>query len=290
MQVISGEAFWKTAAIYYLLVFIGSGVIAFPESANSQECRSGTLEQRAVSLDLSKVESVVILANEFEKKSKETPPACVDTLFLEFRKLYYQALTQYQEKTDLSAGASKDLKATLNSVGWEQLESEGYYYLGEDGTWFIRKFAHVLNKPMLRYLERRKLETKEKFSEDAALLISWETLRKRIGFWEPFLKQNPNFVFKDEINSYLDIYIRTFLTCLDNSQITKDFNDPSLRNDVKAAYEAYIQKNKDSRYHETVAGYYETLKRAGFVVTEESEKYLAEHGIKSMRAIQPPTY
>src|SRR6266480_168720 len=280
------------------VILLAAIVFALPTFANGQECNVSGLKQTAEKLDSAKIESVLKLASEFEKSAKGQTPQCTETLFIEFRVLYYKALSEYEKAAVKTLNNSYPMepkteqkrKAELKQVGWELYESEGYYYIGENGSWLLDRFRHVLTNPWIQYFNQRKLEIRQRFSEDAALLISWESLRRRMAFWEEFLTQHPSFPLKDEINSYLDTYIRTFLTGLDNSQITVDYNNKALRKEVKNAYETYLNKDKSSRYYKIVGGYYEILKRSGFVVTEDLANYLNAQGIKSMKAVQPPTY
>jgi hypothetical protein len=282
----------------YRIIFLVATVFVLRTFANAQECNVAEFKRTAEKLDYAKIESVLKLASEFEQYAKGQTQQCTETLFVEFRLLYYKALSEYEKAALKNLNNSypmvpkmeRRLRAELKQVGWELYEIEGYYYIGENGAWFLDRYRRILTKPWIQYFNQRKLEIRQKFSEDAALLISWEALRKRIAFWEEFLTQNPSFPLKDEINSYLDTYIRTFLTGMDNSQITVDYNNNALRKEVKTAYETYPKKDKSSRYHKIVGGYYEILKRSGFVVTEELADYLDAQGIKSMNAVQPPTY
>ncbi|MGH7260958.1 MAG: hypothetical protein ACREI9_09795 [Nitrospiraceae bacterium] len=277
----------------FVLVLLTSMV---PGVVLSQECNTSVFGAEAAKLDLSKLESVSRLASIFEGSARGAPSNCAEKLFVEFRKLYYEARSRYEKHAGLNESfpmapkREKELRAKLREVGWDLRETEGYYYIGESGAWVIDRFQFALTKRMLQYLTQRKTEIGEGFSEDAALLITWEKLRRRIAFWEDFLRQYQDFPLKDEVNFYLETYVRAFLSGTDNTQITKDYNDDSLRGDVKAAYEAYLRQNKSSRYYNVVEGYYEILKRNKFRVTAELQVFLDKQGIKSMQAVQPPLY
>ena len=284
--------------MYALLVYLTIVTLANVNFAYGQDCPVQSFKGSAEKLDLSKIESVLTLAKVFEDQAKHQTPACNETLFVEFRKVYYKARSEYEkaviggfnEPYPMEAKKEKVLRSKLNQVGWDLFETEGTYYIGENGKWFLDRFNAVLTKPLMQYLTQRRLEVRERFSEDAGLLITWEDFLRRIEFWESFLKQNPAFPLKDEINMYLDVYIRTFLTGLDNAPITVEYNNMALRKDVKTAFETYLKRDKGSRYYRVVEGYYKILERSGFVVSDELKRYLDAQGIKSMKAVQPPTY
>lgn len=190
-------------------------------------------------------------------------------------------------------GARSSSRATSPRCGpqWHRRETEGSYYVGETGTWLRSRFGRLLPPSWNEYLRQREIEIKEGFSEDAGLLISWEQLRLRITFWETFLARYPDFPLKGgEIATYLDIYIRTFLTGTDNSRIERDYQDLTLRDEVRKAYDDFLRKNRGSRYYSVVKGYYDILKKENFRVGREARSFLQANGVKSMHAVQPPTY
>jgi hypothetical protein len=280
-----------------LTIFI-LGLLAslLPGAVFSQDCNISVFSAEAAKLDLSKIESVSKLANMFEGNAKTATTDCADKLFVEFRKFYYKARAQYEKHNDfnnsypMAPKREKELKEILRRAGWDLRETEGSYYVGESGAWIIDRFRPVLTKRMLQYLQQRKIEISEGFSEDAMLLITWDKLRGRITFWEEFSRQNQNFPLQEEINFYLEAYFRVFLTGMDNSSIQKDYDDSFLRSDVKTAYEDFLRQNKSSRYYTIVKGHYEILERNKFRVTTELDVFLDKQGVKSMKAVQPPLY
>jgi len=107
--------------------------------------------------------------------------------------------------------------------------------------------------------------------------------------WEQFLRTYPGFVAKDEIRDRLDVYVRTFVTGMDNSRIN-NFNSKKLRPDVRAAYEVFIRENRDSAYYTLVRDYYEMLKRKQFNVPDDLKGYFKKAGFAAMLDAQLPAY
>ncbi len=270
--------------------------LVFSSLVYGDVCPANQYKDRLAKLGFDQVSSVEIAANELIKLASDMNDNCKEELLYTFRKYYYKALESYDRKSDVGnwnypISDSKKLKfnSSISKVGWTLKESEGIYYIGESGEWFQKKFKTIFTESYSKYLSLRLKEIKEGFSEDAGLLISWEQLRKRIVLWEEFLKDHPNFKENPEIRDYLNIYIRTFLTGMDNSRIY-DSNTKKLRTEVKAAFEKYIKENKKSAYYTLVKDYYEMLKNNKFIVSEDSNEYLKKKGYETMLGKQPPTY
>lgn len=277
-----------------IILALFSATLAVPGWAS--DCDIGSLARQAAQLDKSNIGSVLSLADAFERLANGQPEECVSHYFAEFREFYYQSREAYQEAEgipDLDPTDFKKrelLRSKVQAVGWDLFETEGILYIGETGAWFLERFSRILPQDWNVYLRRRQIEIQERFSEDAGLTISWEDLGGRIVFWEEYLVQYPNSPLREEVEFYLGIYIRTFLTGLDNSPITESYDSARLDSKVRLAYEAFLKENRDSRYFKLIEGYYRILEKNSFVVTEELWQYLRRNKLKSMQHIQPPTY
>jgi hypothetical protein len=267
----------------------------FP-SPLSADTRTKDFENQLPIIDSQKIASVVEAANDVIKSANTKNDKARDELMHEFRNYYYEALSSYNSNNNvnnwqypLADSEKRTIDLSLSKAGWSLKESEGMYYIGESGGWFENTFELILTDTYRKYLIIRTKEIQEGFSEDAGLLISWEQLRERISLWEQFLKNHPNFIESSEIKDYLNLYVRTFLTGMDNSRI-HDFNNRTLRPDVKTAYEKYIRDNKDSEYYILVKDYYEMLKNNNFTVPDNINEFVRKKGYETMLGKQPPTY
>ncbi|MDH5434272.1 MAG: hypothetical protein OEY19_10035 [Gammaproteobacteria bacterium] len=262
--------------------------------ANQEECDLEGFEKISNTLDKSKLESVTTLSDEFKKRSEHVSEACKESLFVSFRTFYYKSRRAFQEAGDiwnvLSSAGEDAANKKISVVGWKLRMSEGDFYIGEDSSWLFLNFQDFLPNTWKVYFSQRKIEIEEGFSEDAGLLISWEKLRSRIIFWEDFLKTNKNFPLSEEISYRIKLYLRTYLTGMDNSRIY-DYDDRNkLREEVKVSYENFINENKNSQYHELINEYYLILKKNNFYTSKENWEFLRTKKINSMLGIQPPTY
>lgn len=263
-----------------LLNILFINLIYVPNLCLAEECNLNDFKQYANELDKTKLSSVKSLASVLNRMVEGKSNKCISSFLGEFKHFYDQSLHAYQRKEKIgdivfpNEAKEKLLRPKLSTVGWNLLMSEGTYYIGETGTWIQQQFGPILPPDWKTYFDQRALEIKEKFAEDAGLLISWENLRKRISFWESFLGKYPNFPLSNEINRYISIYIRTFLTGMDNSPITRDFTSNMLRKDIRDSFENFLKENRNSRYYSIVKKYYNILNKNSFIVTDDLKKYL----------------
>ena len=217
-----------------------------------------------------------------------------DCLLHAFREYYEDSLIKYNETCgtenwDYPIGQSKRkrINTTIAKVGWVIDETEGSYFVRESGDWFTATFREIMPQAWKDFYRLRSNELKERFTEDAALTISWRRLAQRIGEWDLFVKRYPRFPEHAEIEFYLSIYIRIFLNGLDNSSFSN--HTGTLSDEVKWAYEYFLKQYPGSRYHKLVKGYYKYLKDRQFCVKGTTE-YLKSKGYSTMRGAQPPLY
>jgi hypothetical protein len=267
-------------------------MLVFITTSFASPCPKDEFKNKLSSIGFKDTSSVTQAAEELIKHAKNQEDKCREELLFIFRQYYLNCLRKYNDTIDslgINETNENKMNKSLFTIGWCVKSTEGSYYIGESAGWFGTKFQEVLTEPYKEYLHFRSKEIREGFSEDAGLLISWDQLRYRIITWESFLNKYPTFPEKQSIQAYLDIYIRVFLSGMDNSRI-HDCQDMTLDKDVRAAYEKFIRENKASKYYELVKDYYEMIKRNNFIVPKNVDEYLKNKGYKSYLATQPPTY
>ncbi|NNF00663.1 MAG: hypothetical protein HKN25_16720 [Pyrinomonadaceae bacterium] len=270
----------RNALICVTILFLS----ATSNHARANRCDAAEEFSRAAKkLDKTKQESLNVLANVFKSGAKGQTAQCVDALFVSFRTFYYESLRR--NEIPATVQDVDKVNSKLKQVGWKLHQSEGDYYVGEDGSWLLKEFGKYLSPSWLGYLTRREIEIEEGLFEDAALMISWEDLRERTTFWESFRSKNPEFPLIKEISVDISMYVKIMLTGIDNTSVE---SDSILKKEVRAVYERFLTQNKDSRYHTVVKGYYEILKKNGFRLNSESARFLKRNKIGSMFDNQPP--
>lgn len=263
-----------------------------PSASLAAECPKAEYEARLKSVGFSDVTSVQTAVGHLVTLSKGQDDACKEQLVLLFREYHYAALGKYSDSMELlniSEANEPELNKKLAPAGWRIASTEGNYYIAEAAEWPLTALNEALPPSYKRYFELRSKEIAQGFSEDAGLLITWEQLRSRIISWEAFLADYPGFVEKFSVDAYLDVYIRVYLTGMDNSRVF-GFEKNRLEKAVQESYERFIAENKKSGYYPLVSDYYDYLKKHDFVEPSDLNEFLEKKGVKSFLAIQPPTY
>ena len=180
--------------------------------------------------------------------------------------------------------AADSAKAAFTARGLRLTWSEGSAYPSEDTGAWLRIAGPYLTAPMREYLARRDHDEAQGFTDDAALRIPWDSLAERIARWDRFIERHPGFVLLREAEMWRGIFLRTYLTGIDNSRVFDD----TLVTEVRGSYERFVALHGATRTGRLVAGYLEVLRLSGGKETDAVRSYRAAHGIGSMIGMQPP--
>lgn len=267
-------------------------VLCMATQPAAAECPCKELETRLSALGTHDISSVKDASAQVVALAQGQDDACREQLIYRFRGHFYNSLAAQDDRLDLSSLGEREaaeLNQQLASAGWRLASSEGFYYVAELPGWSEAVLGSVLPPSYKKYFELRTREMKLGFSEDAGLLIPWDELRVRIVTWEDFLAQYPEFPEKSSIQEYIDIYVRVYLTGMDNSRAF-GFEDQRLEAEVQKSYETFIRENSKSVYYPLISEYYGFLKKNDFVQPADLDEFLANKGYKSYLATQPPPY
>ncbi len=182
----------------------------------------------------------------------------------------------------------KYFKNNLQSCGLDIFSSEGMYYLDVEPNFFYNNFKGRVSDGVKEYLNIRKDELKQEFSEDAGMLISFEDLYLRVKRWEIFINKYPNTVYYGEANSYYITYLETLMTGMDNSRVF-DFDNNSLLPEIKTLYEKIKNETPESQTTKVISSYYDFLARHDFKENDSIDIFLKNKNLSTMLAIQPHT-
>ena len=224
-----------------------------------------------------------------------TPKA--DSLFLTFRNRFLQVGEQITNRLDQATSTpsnvledtstSRQLTTLLAKHGFALEYSEGNAYADEDIAYSTRFFDGALTPAMQRYLGLRATEQKTRFSEDAALQISWDELAERAVTWEQFADSYPDFSWKDASRFWYNTYLSTYLTGMDNSRVFSDRG--TLEPEVRTSYEHLVSRYPQTRTAQIVAECLTLLKQNGYRRSAAIDSLLRQHHVASMLGVQPPT-
>jgi hypothetical protein len=164
--------------------------------------------------------------------------------------------------------------------------SEGIDYLDVLPDYFYDSFSNRVSASVKQYLFIRKTELAQGFTEDTGLLISFDELYKRVKRWEKFLNDYPNTVYRAQAEDNYTTYLETLLTGMDNSRIF-DFDKNVLLPEVKTIYEKAMTDGPNSKTAKIITDYYNFLGRHDFKENDSIPKFLSEHKLSTMLAVQP---
>lgn len=201
--------------------------------------------------------------------------------------------TRYAAMVKLYDAGSKSYKLkifqnNLKACGIGIFQTEGNDYLDVLPGYFYTNFKNRVSAGVREYLDIRREELAQGFSEDAGLLITYKQLYQRVKRWEKFLKDHPASVYKNEAENYYTTYLETLLTGMDNSPVFDGF-DETLSPEVKAIYEQAILKDPESPSSKIITYYYGLLSRHDFRQNDSIAVFLKEHQLSTMQAVQPDT-
>jgi hypothetical protein len=256
-------------------------------------------------LDKNNIESITIAAERLQKIEKESTTLKYDEVFFKFRSFYYDVIDSlnrsllpkienklYVYPDNLSDDNYKKVKDNeikkfmilLNTNGCELDSTEGGYFIDEKVGFLKEVFNSSVSESISIFLQMRYEEQQERFSEDAALLISLETLSKRIIAWENFIKKFPNDKITIEAKYFYKTYLRTLIVGFNNSPAF-DYED-NLEPERKSAYIEFIEKYNGSESGRIISDYLDLLEKTNFRYSDQIDLFLKKNDINETSAIQ----
>jgi hypothetical protein len=180
----------------------------------------------------------------------------------------------------------KIFKDNLHACGLDLLMSEGAYYVDATPEYFYNNFRNRVSDALRDYLDIRKDEMKEGFTEDAELLISFNDVYKRVKRWEQFLAKYPSGPVNSIAEYYYSMYLSTLLTGTDNSNAF-DYNTFILEPEMKLLYEHIMKEDPDSRTTKVVTAFYSLMEKHNFRDNESIRAFLDKNNLLNLQGVQP---
>jgi len=224
-----------------------------------------------------------------------------DSVYVAFNYLFYVAVTDFNDSLDtkystllhkiinkIADPEINEFKKALDMCGLTLLVSEGDYYVDARYDYFSELFKDRVSPALNDFLQIRRKELKEGFSEDAGLLISFNQLYDRVVTWENFNTKYPDFFDKTDSQFYYKSYLSTLITGLDNSQ---PFDDKTgeLIPELKRLYQKIISRDDSLNSTRVIRDYYGFLKASDFKEPKNLDKFLKVNDLYSMIGVQPET-
>lgn len=221
-----------------------------------------------------------LIFQEFYIKSNMVARHVSEMMDYKYRSISEQ-LEQDKNSPELSA-----FKENLKEGGFELFSTEGMYFTDVAYDLYYRNFMDRVSASMKEYIVLRKDEIREGFSEDAGMLISFESLYGRVKSWEHFLNTYPDALFKEEANYLYHMYLSTLLTGMDNTPAF-EYPNNTLLPELKALYEKIIREGDGSGTSRIISDYYTLLEQHSFQDNDDIKAFLEKNELASMQAVQP---
>ncbi len=164
----------------------------------------------------------------------------------------------------------------LQVAGWELGASEGSFYAQTDENWMRTTFGAIMPNDWREYFLQRSKELADEFTHDAFILIPFDDIRKRIIYWEEFLKRNPLFPLRDQVEYMIVNYMAVYLSGTDNSRIYEQATTPEkhntprpLRHEVRTSYLNFLAVNQDSKHYPLINDWFRAIRDNKFMATDE---------------------
>lgn len=237
-------------------------------------------------LDSSDMTSAVKATEKYKEIFTGQPALLCDSGFVVFQALYdsleqnlnvkHQNDTTNYEPLLYNDQASvpqslKDYKKNLQLNGFKISASEGVTYIEQDRNFIARNFYALVTPAMKNYLMELQKENKEGFAIGGAISISPRQLVDRTVWYEKFMTENPDFVFKDNCKNFQKAYLTYLVSGYENTRLYSDEDTKELSDFYVNAYNYLVSKFPDTQIAQLVVPYYDALK------LKQSEKARALH-------------
>lgn len=159
---------------------------------------------------------------------------------------------------------------------------------GESGIGYGPNYAAIhtvlngkLSKAYDTYLRHMTEYLSRYLIDDMALMLSWDQLAQLLVDWSVFLKDYPDFIAVDSVNSNLRYGLYLYAGCfnLDNTPVIAydaALEIEMLEESVKASYEKFLSNpaNEVCVYYADIEALYKTWERNNFEYTQEVKDFI----------------
>jgi hypothetical protein len=178
----------------------------------------------------------------------------------------------------------RNLVEQVNSCGFVIINREGTFYFDENADFLFNHFSKYLSVSLREFLNLRRRETAEGFTEDKDLLISFTKIGERIVDWENYLNNYPDSPLKELANYHYQLYLGTFLFGIDN---TETFERKRLKPEIGKVYENFIKRFAKTKSAGLISRYYEVLKANDLKYTKAVEDFLRNNQVQILPGFEP---
>jgi len=232
------------------------------------------------SLDAKQPESVCAARTALRKWMPQADIVGRAAMFREFRRFYLESPqttnAQFEEVTrSLAAPEIRRAAAPWLKCGLAIGEGEGMTFPEPDPKALL-EFAPQLPADLAAYIGFRAREDAQSIGGDAALALSWEQLRSRLGRWEEFARRYPRL---DETSSEVQPAIRILASSYffgEDNTWTFDSATGRIKPALISSWRNMAAQDRQSRYHDLAAA----LSRNGGKLAATDGALFAPYGLE----------
>ena len=192
--------------------------------------------------------------------------------------LYNYSIEDLRQPENLPDGAIKDLMARYLDMGCSVYMSEGMYYLDPSPRFLLGNFKTSISDGLYDYLSYRAEEVEKHTYSDAAVMISWDELGKRMNDWEKFMDKYPDSDYFSEAESMYNMYRFTFLVGANNTpayEYPTEILDPELLE----AYRNYVSRFPESSMTPVIEDLMVLLEEESYKKTEKIMEFINPYNV-----------
>lgn len=267
------------------------------------------------SLDRSQIQSLASGIRLLEQNIPNYSPEEADQAFLAFNTFYIESLNNYNETfwqneplnaklkaatrnltpaqafeylnipSDLQKDPEiKELVQQVSSSGLILAVSEGGFYFSENPDFLYNRFSKYLSESLRVFLELRRQETIEEFTNSAGLRIPFAKIGEQAINWEKYIEKYPNSPLKELADFQYQLYLGTFLFGMDNYKV---FENGRLKPEIGKVYQDFSQLYPHTKTANLINRYYQVLRANDFKYTKAVESFLSENHVPILPGLEP---
>ncbi|MEM6724199.1 MAG: SH3 domain-containing protein [Bacteroidota bacterium] len=193
--------------------------------------------------------------------------------------LLYQApmvdqLEGFADDYELDAEAQQ-FRRNLVRSGFLIRVSEGMPYIEASPKYLLDNLKNYISPAMSTYQTQFTQESEQGFLEDAGLVIPLPTLANRIYWKENFLRENPDFIYRKEIEALQKEELAILLLGIDNTPAF-DFETERYSADRKDLLAFLLQEHPDGRISQSIQDFLNLLEKENGQETESLQQFVQQ--------------
>ena len=205
-------------------------------------------------------------------------PTLQSEMFPLTESLYSYTIKDLRRPENLPDGAIKDLMKKYLIMGYSVYTTEGMYYLDPDPSFLLGNFKTSISDELYDYLSYLSQEVDRHTYSDAAVIISWDELGKRMNNWEKFMNKYPDSDYLSEVESMYNMYRFTFLVGASNTpayEYPTEILDPALLE----AYKNYVSSFPESSMTPVIKDLMVLLEEESYKKTEIVMEFINPYNV-----------